>query len=213
MGISMKNILLIIVFLIPIYCYSQTSTTDSITKNTKITVKTDTLNSTLSTESIDNNIKSKNDKRFNYTTHLITLIVGILLGLFSRHTEFKKYLLQKRIDIFSDFLSTAEPCRRDALTSIFAAQLDKENFDKQKIPELISKIYWPIILKQFHSSLILGKKQRRKFREHIKSLTSLTIESYISEPKDVKTSEIENIFKDIEKIFEKSIDRTKSIFL
>jgi|GEM_PF-2571384 len=209
----MKNIILLILLFIPSCCFTKITNRDSLIKNAEIITRIDTVTSTASIKRTSNNIESGNNKNFNFTAPLITFLFGILLGLFSRHTEFKKYLLQKRIDIFSDFLSTAEPCRRNALISIFTAQLDKKNFDEQKIPDLISEIYWPIILKQFHSSLILGKRQRKKFKEHIKNLSSLTIESYISDPKDVKTSEIENIFKDIEKIFEKSIDRTKSIFL
>ncbi len=164
----MKNIIFIILFLTTNFCFPQDSVKNNEIKNTIITVKTDTINRILSDNKAGGNTKHNNDNNFDYKTHLVTLIVGVLIGLSSRHTEFKKYLLQKRIDIFSDFLSTAEPCRRDAVTSIFAAQFDKKKFNEQKIPELISTIYWPLILKQFHSSLILEEKQKKNLKNILK---------------------------------------------
>jgi len=177
--ISMKNILLIIVFLIPIYCYPQTSTTDSIVKNTNITAKTDTINSSLFIKKAENNTKSKNDNNWQIQNTLlngsILIIVALIGAILYRQTQFKTFLLQKRIEIYSFFLSEAEKCQRNVDTSILNTTMNKNEFDESKIPSIIAQLYWPMTISQFSVTLILDKKYRPKFKEIMKKLSEFTI--------------------------------------
>lgn len=145
--------------------------------------------------------------------HVIPLMIGILLGYVGRQTEFKKYLLQKRIDSYSDFLKEAEICRRDALSSILAAQLQKNEFDHNShndLPMTVTKIFWPLITKKYSVKLVLDVKYQNEFEEIIRKLTSLTIHDHVADTEDLKIQEIEALFARIEVIFINSINRTKS---
>lgn len=159
----------------------------------------------------DNN-KNNNESITLLFSHIIVLIVGIVLGLLARQTEFKKYLLQKRIEIYSDFLEKSEVCRRDGITSIFRAHLDKENYDLKDLPNIITKAYWPIILKKLSTKMLLQDRYKTEFEKTINEIQSLTIDCHISDPKNLKIKDIEKSFLNIESIFEKSINKTVSFF-
>jgi hypothetical protein len=150
-------------------------------------------------------VKSESSSSVFKWEHLLPLAIGILLGNVGRQTEFKKFLLQKRIDIFSDFLKEAEICRRDAITSIFFAQLRKDDFDPNNLPRIVTTIFWPILMKKNAAKLILDDKFQTEFEEIIQKINSLTIRDYIANADDLKIQEIENLFDRIEVIFTKSI--------
>ena len=110
------------------------------------------------------------------------ILSALIAALLFRHTEFKKYLLKKRIETFSIFLEEAEPCRRNAITSAMNAILDKKNFKETDLPHIIAKTYWPIILKQFSVKLILEKDHRKDFESIMKQLSLITIGAHMCIP-------------------------------
>jgi len=143
-------------------------------------------------------------------TSILALIIGFVVGLLTRQTEFKKFLLQKRIDMFTAFLEDAEICRRKAISSIVQTQINKDNFNSNDLPHIITTIYKPFILKKQAIALILQKTLRVEFNNIIKNISALTLISHMSDPKDVETNKIEIQFKNLEKLFQISIDHTIS---
>ncbi len=139
------------------------------------------------------------------------ILSALIAAILYRNTEFRKYLLKQRIDTFSSFLKEAEPCRRNAVTSIFAAQLNKDEFDFNKLPNKIAELFWPIIINQFSVKLLLEPDHRSKFDEEIKKLSGLTIHAHMANKEELDIDAVENVFKNIEIIMRESIDKTKSV--
>jgi hypothetical protein len=75
---------------------------------------------------------------------------------------------------------------------------------------IVTKIFWPLITKQYSVKLILDSKYQNEFDEIIRKLTSLTIHDHMADKDDLKIQEIEDLFARIEVIFINSINRTKS---
>ena len=87
-------------------------------------------------DQIQNELRTRSNSKV-VISFLAGIAGAIIAAFLYRETQFKKYLLEKRIDVYSDFLKEADVCRRNGLTSIMQAQLDNENFDQQEIPQKI----------------------------------------------------------------------------
>lgn len=165
------------------------------------------------TKSISTQTFMSSDQIQNTLLNGLILISVALIGAYIyRQTQFRSFLLQKRIEIYSTFLAESEKCQRNACTSILNTITNKDKFDENQIPSIIANIYWPMIISQFSVKLILQKKYRIKFKEIIRKLPTLTIHDHtLIKGEKSKINEIENCFKEIESILEISIDNTQKI--
>ena len=186
----------------------------SIVLSQEIVSVNDSTNNNNST--IINNVPEK-DKSSNIIpiisiiSVVITSIgVAYFSGYFSRKTEFEKNVIQKRIELFTEFTKDYEPCIRDIRTDVAKERIAHKDgiksISNKKIFE-ITKLLWTITSKRNTIKLVLNASDREKFDNFCESIKSLTIASYTD--KKTYLEEIDEKYNQIEKIFYKNLIKVK----
>ena len=140
---------------------------------------------------------------------LIVIVTALLAAYLYRETEFKKFMLQKKIELFSVFLTTAKICEGDAMWSIIAVKLDKKEKDVMELSKTINDILSPLRLNLYNAKLLLNNSHRLILETSFEQIKSLIIVSYTE--KSTKISEIQSEFNKIENMFIDSLNETKKI--
>ena len=81
-------------------------------------------------------------------------------------TDFDKYLYPRRTEIFTEFLTKLEKCKKDINGIIFTTQIgkhNKPNYDLNKLPYIIKDIFEPLLEMKFSVKVILSEKYRELF--------------------------------------------------
>lgn len=168
---------------------------------------------------INNKFKNQSDK--NKSTDIIPIIAIISLAITSifvayfsghlaRKTEFEKNIIQKRIELFTEFTKDYEPCIRTIRRDIANESIKHKNGIKtvdEKIVSEKTELQWPIISKIKTIKLILNANDRDKFDSLYISIKNLIINSYLS--KETYLDEIDEKYNQIEKIFYKNLINVK----
>lgn len=146
---------------------------------------------------------------FPSTVAFITALIATFFAAYlNRRAEYKKYIFQKRIDIYHEFFNELDLLLSNAFRLVLSKNHERSESGQpsQDIPWEVGKIFTPVKMKASTIYLLLNKKDQKNFtkildkmRYNIVSLcmdaksSSFKVEDHINEIKELLDTTINNV--------------------
>lgn len=140
---------------------------------------------------------------------LITALIATFFAAYlNRRAEYKKYIFQKRIDIYHEFFNELDLLLSNAFLLVLNKNHERSESGQpsQDIPWEVSKIFTPVKMKASTIYFLLNKKDKKTFMEILDKVrynivsscvdakaSSFEVEDYINEMKELLDTTIINV--------------------